>query len=66
MTVAVLSQDTPIVNNASDTVAGVEECDGDEVGAVEFGKGEVESVEYKYDIIVQEVESGVYLGPTLR
>lgn len=33
---------------------------------VEFGTANYESVEYKNDIIIQEIESGVYLGPALR
>ena len=33
---------------------------------IEFGTANYESVEYKNDIIIQEIESGVYLGPALR
>jgi len=34
--------------------------------AVEFGKADIESSEYRYDIIIQEIESGFFLGPVLR
>ena len=34
--------------------------------AVEFGKADIDSAEYKFDIIIQEVQSGFFLGPVLR
>ena len=34
--------------------------------AVEFGKADIDSAEYRYDIVIQEIESGFFLGPVLR
>nr|XP_026691498.1 exocyst complex component 6 isoform X3 [Ciona intestinalis] len=33
---------------------------------VEYGKADIDSVEYGHDIIIQEIESGFFLGPVLR
>ena len=34
--------------------------------AIEFGKADIDTNEYKYDMIIQGIESGFSLGPVLR
>ena len=33
---------------------------------VEFGKADIESAEYRFDQVIQEIECGFFLGPVLR
>jgi len=34
--------------------------------SVEYGKAGVDTIEYAHDIIIQEIETGFFLGPVLR